>query len=139
MIRGKKHIFGVLFFIYFLLYVVSPVCYAGDSVNEKIIITHGAKQNLKNLHVIWELILSKIAQKENSENNGSGVQFFIKKARAVLTSNNTVKAAQSESDVISLDNLFSQMESVAFCIEFTDTDPRSGFYSSFSGLSPPRV
>lgn len=135
----KRHIITLLFLVYFLLYVVSPLCYAEEGLSEDSTITHAAKYDIKNIRVIWELILSKLSQKEDREYNHSGVHFFIKKARAVLSSNNTVKTAQSESEVISLDNLFPRVESVAFYIEFTDADPQQGFYSSFSGLSPPRV
>lgn len=67
------------------------------------------------------------------------VHFFIKKAKAVLSSNNTAKTAQSESEFILLNDYFPQIESVTFSAEFTDADPRQGFYSLSSGLSPPRV
>lgn len=135
----KRHTITLLFIVYFILYVVSPLCYAEDRLSEDSTITHAAKYGIKNIRVIWELILSKLSQKEDREDNHSGVHFFIKKARAVLSSNNTVKAVKSESEVLSLNNLFPRVESVAFYIEFTDADPESGFYSSFSGLSPPRV
>lgn len=137
--RSKRHIITFLFLIYFLLYVVSPFCYAEDRLNEDGIITHAAKHDTKNIRVIWELILSKLSQKENAEDNSSGVQFFIKKASVVLSSNNTVKAAQSESEAPPLNDHFPRMESVTFSAEFTDVDPQHGFRSSFSGLSPPRV
>jgi hypothetical protein len=139
MIFRKRNIIKFLFLIYFLLYVVSPFCYAEDRISEDSTITHTAKHNTKNIRVIWDLILSKLAQKENAEDNSSGVQFFIKKARAVLSSDNTVKAAQSESEVPPLNDHFPRMESVTFSAEFTDADPQKGFHSSFSGLSPPRV
>lgn len=135
----KRHTITLLFLVYFILYVVSPLCYAEDRLSEDSTITHAAKYDIKNIRVIWELILSKLSQKEDREDNHSGVHFFIKKARAVLSSNNTVKAVKSESEVLSLNNLFPRVESVAFYIEFTDADLQSGFYSSFSGLSPPRV
>lgn len=149
--RRKRHIITFLFLFYFLLYVVSPFCYAEDGLSEDSTITDAAKYDtplipplsrgeLKGgVRVIWELILSKLSQKEDTEDNRSGVHFFIKKARAVLSSNNTVKAAQSESEVPPLNDHFPQMESVTFSAEFTDADPQQGFYSSFSGLSPPRV
>jgi len=149
--RSKRYIITFLFLIYFLLYVVSPLCYAEDRLSEDSAITHAAKYNtplipplssreLKGgVRVIWELILSKLAQKEDTEGSRPGVHFFIKKARAVLSSNNTVKAAQSGSEVPPLNDYFLQMESVTFSAGFTDADPQQGFYSSFSGLSPPLV
>jgi hypothetical protein len=136
---GKRYIFTFLFLFYFLLYVVSPLCYAEDRISKDSTITHAAKHNTKNIRVIWELILSKLSQKEDTEDSSSGVHFFIKKARAVLSSNNTAKAAQSESEVPPLNDYFQRIESVTFSAEFTDADPQQGFYSSFSGLSPPRV
>lgn len=139
MILGKRHIFGILFFIYFLLYVVSPFCYAEDRLNENSTVTHAAKYDIKKIRVIWELILSKLSQKEDAEDSHSGVHFFIKKARAVLSSNNTVKASQSESEVPPLNDHFPRVESVTFSAGVADADPQKGFYSSFSGLSPPRV
>lgn len=136
----KRYIFTFLFLVYFLLYVVSPLCYAEDGLSEDSTITHAAKFNIKNIRVIWELILSKLSQKEDAEDSRSGVHFFIKKARAVLSSNNTVKAAQqSESEVPPLNDHFPRMESVTFFAGVADADPQRGFYSSFSGLSPPRV
>ncbi len=137
--RRKRHTITFLFLIYFLLYVVSPFCYAEDRISEDSTITHATKYNIKNIRVIWELIISKLSQKENAEDNSSGVQFFIKKARAVLSSNKTVKITQSESETLPIDDYSSRMESVTFFTEFTDADPQKIFYSSFSGLSPPFV
>jgi hypothetical protein len=147
----KKYTITFLFLFYFLLYVVSPLCYAEDRISEDSIITHAAKYNtplipplsrgeLKGgVRVIWELILSKFSQKEDAEDGSPDVRFFIRKARAVLSSNNTIKVAQSESGAPPLNDHFQRIESVTFSAEFTDVDPQRGFYSSFSGLSPPRV
>lgn len=139
MIFRKRNIIKFLFLIYFLLYVVSPFCYAEDRLSEDSAITHAAKYDIKKIRVIWELILSKLSQKENADDSRSGMHFFIKKARAVLSSNNTVKAAQSESDVSPINDHFQRIESVTFSAVFTEADPQRGFYSAFSGLSPPRV
>lgn len=135
----KRYIFIFLFLVYFLLYVVSPLCYAEDGLSEDSTITHAAKHDTKKIRVIWELILSKLSHKENAEDSRSGVHFFAKKARAVLSSNNIVKASQSESEVPPLNDHFPRMESVTFFTGFADADSQQGFYSSFSGLSPPSV
>ncbi len=135
----KRNIITFLFLFYFLLYVVSPFCYAEDRLSEDSAITHTAKYDIKNIRVIWELILSKLSQKENTEDSRSSVHFFIKKARAVLSSNNTVKAAQPESEVPPLNDHFPRVESVTFSAWFTDAGPQHGFRSLFSGLSPPLV
>ncbi len=135
----KRYIITFLFLIYFLLYVVSPLCYAEDGLSEDSTIMHAAKYDIKNIRVIWELILSKLAQKEDAEDNSSGVRFFIKKGRAVLSSNNTVNVAQSESEAPLFDVYYPRIESGTLFAWVTDADPQHGFYSSFSGLSPPRV
>jgi hypothetical protein len=122
-----------------LLYVVSPFCYAEDRISEDSTITHAAKYDIKNIRVIWELILSKLSQKEDTEDNRSGVHFFIKKAKAVISSNNTVKAAQSESELPQLNDHFPRIESVTFSTVFANANPQQGFYSLFSGLSPPHA
>ncbi|MFN3479444.1 MAG: hypothetical protein ACK415_03570 [Thermodesulfovibrionales bacterium] len=133
----KRHFITFLFLFYFSFYVISPLCYTENGISEDTAITHATKHSTKKIRIIWELILSKLSQKEDAADNGSEVQFFVKKARAVLSSNNIEKTAQSESEVLSFDNPFPPVESVAFHIEFADTDPQSGFFSSFSGLSPP--
>lgn len=147
----KRYILTFLFLVYFLLYVVSPLCYAEDGLSEDSTITHAAKYNTSlipplsrgelkgGVRVIWELILSRLSQKEDTEDSRSGLHFFIKKARAVLNLNNTVKAAQSESEVPPLSDYFPRIESITFSAGIADADPQCGFYSSFSGLSPPRV
>jgi hypothetical protein len=135
----KRYIITFLFLVYFLLYVVSPLCYAEDRLSEDSTITHAAKHNTKNIRVIWELILSKLAQKEDTEDSRPGVHFFIKKARAVLNSNNTVKAAQSECAVSSFNNLVFFEESLTPLFLLPEPIPQKGFHSSFSGLSPPHV
>lgn len=45
--RSKRHIITFLFLVYFLLYVVSPLCYAEDRISEESTITHSAKYDTK--------------------------------------------------------------------------------------------
>ena len=138
MIFRKRNIFNFLFLVYFLLYVISPICYAEDGLNEKFIIAHETKQDTKNLRVIWELILSKLLRKDYSENNDSGVQLIIKKARAVLSSNNITKTAQAEFEVA--DNAATPYAVSSDVLSpLADPKPQNGSYLSFSGLSPPVV
>ncbi|BCB95431.1 hypothetical protein JZK55_03530 [Dissulfurispira thermophila] len=136
--RRRKHIITFLFLVYFFLYVVSPLCYAEDRLDEGSQISHAAKCNIKNIRIIWELVLSRLTQNENADDSNSGVKFFIKKARAVLSLNNIVKLLQ-ESAVPPIDNCFLRTESVAFFAELADVSYQQGFYLSFSGLSPPQV
>lgn len=135
----KRYIFTFLFLIYFLLYVVSPLCYAEERLSEGGLITHATKHNTKNIRVIWELILSGLFQKENPEDRGPDVHFLIKKARAVLSSSNILKTAQQESESSYLSNFNFSGEVSPPLIHSVNIAPQKGFYRSFSGLSPPRV
>lgn len=135
----KRYIFTFLFLAYFLLYAVSPLCYANDILSEEGLITHSTKHNTKNIRVIWELILSGLFQKENPEDSRSGAHFFIKKARAVLSSSNILKTAQQESESSYLSNFNFSGEVFPPLYHSVNIAPQKGFYRSFSGLSPPRV
>ncbi len=135
----KKHIFKFLFLVYFLFYVVSPLCYAKERLNEGDVIAHTTKHETKNIRVIWELILSKLFQQDNTEDNPSNVHFFIKKARAVLGSNNITKIAQSESAISSLNEFSPPEESLIPLFQPIDLKPQDGIYSVSSGRSPPSV
>lgn len=137
--RSKRHIITFLYLSYFLLYVVSPLCYAEDRLSEDSTITDAAKYNIKNFRVIWELILSKLSLKEDAEESSSAVQFFIKKARAILSSNNTVKVIQPECAVSSFNCLYFFQKSLIPLFLLQKPNPQKECYSSFSGLSPPLV
>lgn len=147
----KRYFFTFLFLVYFLLYVVSPLCYANDRLSEGGLITHSTKHNtplipplsrgeLKGgVRVIWELILSGLFQKENPEDRGPDVHFLIKKARAVLSSSNILKTAQQESESSYLSNFNFSGEVFSPLSHSVNIASQKGFYRSFSGLSPPRV
>lgn len=151
MIFRKKNIIKFLLPVYFLLYIVSPLCYAEDRLSEDSSINHAAKYNAslpspltmgesgEGISVIWELILPNRSHKKDTEDRCPGVHFFIKKGRAVLSSKNTIKAAQLESEAPSLTDYFPRIESVISSAGVVDAAPQHGFYSSFSGLSPPRI
>lgn len=143
MIRGRRNILGILFFIYFLFYVLSPLCYAEDGLKKSdggYAITYAAKYGTKNIHVIWEFVLSTLFQKENRENNNSGVQLIIKKDRAVLGSNGIVKIVQPELTETKCNALIYTYEGLSTpAVQLPDYDCRNGFYRLSSGLSPPRV
>ena len=118
---------------------MSPLCYADDELNGDITITHGAKQDTKNLRVIWELFLSKLLRKGYSENNDSGVRLIIKKARAVLNSNNIAKTAQTEFEAADFNAPSPYVAYTDALSQLADPKPQNGSYLSFSGLSPPVV
>lgn len=138
--RQKRRIFKFLLLIYFLIYVVSPLCYTGDQLYEDCIIIHETKNNTKNIVFIWGLIISKIFQQEDSADDPSdNVRLLLKKKRAVLWSNNTTKIKQSESAVSTPNEFISPIEPLRTLVELTNSTPQNSSHPSFSGLSPPIV
>ena len=133
----KGNIIRLFFLVYFIIYVISPLCYAEDRLTESSAITRNAKYNIKNIRVIWELTLSRLFQKENQEDSRSGAHFFIKKARAVLCFNKSVKTLQPDSELPYLNSFVFNTENVSFLPPTKSIASQNLFLSIFSGLSPP--
>lgn len=135
----KKHILKV-FFTYFLVYVLSPFCYMGNQPNENTIIASKTRHDTRNIRVIWELVFSEFFQPEDANDSSSDVRFLIKKARAVLRTDNILKISQSELTVsASEDDSINFLEPLIPLLQFTKLYYKAGFYTLFSGLSPPSV
>ena len=135
----KKHILKV-FFTYFLVYVLSPFCYMGNLPNENTIIASKTRHDTRNIRVIWELVFSEFFQPEDANDSSSDVRFLIKKARAILRTDNILKVSQSELTVsASEDDSINFLEPLIQLLQFTKPDYKAGFYTLFSGLSPPSV
>ncbi|MEW6214300.1 MAG: hypothetical protein AB1478_03720 [Nitrospirota bacterium] len=135
---GKRNFFKILFLIYFLLYVVSPICYVENRLNEDNKITRETGYDVKNVVFIWELIVSKLLQQENLIDKPSNVRFLIKKPRAVLDTDNITKVTQTESTTY-LDDPIPSLKPLIPLVQLPKPDSQDGFYLTFSGLSPPSV
>jgi hypothetical protein len=133
----KRRIIAFLFSIYFLLFVLSPVCFTVDGQAGNNAIFHQTNLNTKNIRVVWELILSKYSANNDDEGSRTNVQLLIRKARALVSSNSIVKLTPSESAEFDYsDNTFSQNFHVSLD-QRTKPECRTGSYLSVSGLSPP--
>ncbi|RJQ23970.1 MAG: hypothetical protein C4560_00625 [Nitrospiraceae bacterium] len=135
MLFYRRRIIASLFSVYFLLYLLSPICYTEDGLPGASV--YQANLNTKSVRVIWELILSKHLTPEDAGSNQPNVQLLIKKARALVSSNNIVKPTPSKPAEFDYnDNTFPQN---FFTLSYQDTKPecRTGSYLSVSGISPP--
>ncbi len=128
-----------LFLAYFLIYVLSPFCFADNQLNVNTAITSNTEHNTSSIHVIWELVFSEIFQKENAEDNNVNVRAIIKKARAVLRADNSLKLAHSEFTPSIQNDVVPLLEPLSTLMQFLTLNPQKGFCISFSGPSPPSV
>lgn len=135
----NSHIFHTLFLACFAFYVISPFCYIGKNIEENSISAYSTQQNSSRIGVVWELFFGTGAQQNSKEGSQSNVHFLIKKARAVLNSNNPEKIPLHESalcitvDHISLDGYSDHP------VQLTPHFPDDVHPLSFSGLSPPAL
>ncbi len=135
----KRGIVTFLFLVYYLLYVVSPLYYTDDSINEDSVVTHASRYKILNVRIIWEIIFSRLSHSESKRSCGSGIMFFIKKTRAILNSNNPVRDSQQECIISSFDTSIFEKNPLIPLFLLPEVISQKGFYSSFSGLSPPHV
>ncbi|MEW6409586.1 MAG: hypothetical protein AB1488_05675 [Nitrospirota bacterium] len=132
----KRHLFKFLFLIYFPLYVISPLCYAGEWLNEDYSIGYKTRHNVKNIQVVGALVFLNFFQQKDDENSQSNVYLMIKKPCAVLAPNTIVKLTHSVTAVFSSNNIFFSLEPLISLVQSINSLPEDGYYLSFSGLSP---
>jgi len=137
----KRHILTLLFSAYFLLYVLSPLCFAQDGLHDDSPVVYKTYPNTKNIRVIWELILTNIYKKgqDNNGNRQAHVQLLLKKAKALVNSGSTVKLSKSVSAEIFPGDIWSYPGYAASFVPF-EKPLFQGFTCLLSsGLSPPAV
>lgn len=132
----KRDILIFLFLIHFLFYAVSPICYADDQLSEGGTIICRPGVGIKNGFFTWELIFSKFIYHNASSGSLPTIQFIIKKARAILESNDITKILHGNFILkIKLFTVFIVQLWLAF-IQIPSLS-HVDFYPFFSGLSPP--
>lgn len=133
----KRRIIAFLFSIYFLLYVLSPICFAEDGQAGNDAIFHQTNLSAKSIRVVWELMLSKHSARKEDENGRTNVQLLIRKARALVSSNNIIKLTPSESAEVDYNGINFSMNFYTPVERPAKPECRTGSYLSVSGLSPP--
>lgn len=92
--KNKQLILSSLFLIYYVVYAISPLSY---SINvkkkvDRIGDANGMSASLNNLNIfLLEVICAKIDTKKDFDQSNSTVTVFIRKARAILPENASVK------------------------------------------------
>lgn len=137
----KRHVLTLVFSAYFVLYVLSPMCFTQDGVTDEVPVAYQANSGTKNIRIIWELVLSNIfSQRHNEkENSQPHVQLLIKKARALTSTGSTPKFTKSGFAGISPDDIFMQSRYVSLFVCDSDTSFQGITCLKSSGLSPPAV
>ena len=133
----KGKIFTFLFIFYFLFYVVSPLSHSLTQLDDATATTGEKKCETKGIRLFFgELIWLKFFQKKEHQGSSDNFRLLIKKARAILKSNNTIKLTQKYA--IPDKNVF-VLSLTRFYVSFVPDHLSSynGFPSLFSGLSPP--
>jgi hypothetical protein len=133
----KRRIIAFLFSVYFLLNVLSPICYTEDGPSENNATGYQTNLSTKSIRVIWELILSKHLTHKDAESSRPNVQLLIRKTRTLVSSNNIVELIPSESAEFDCNGITYSRNSHASSDQRTKPEYRTGLYHSVSGLSPP--
>jgi hypothetical protein len=133
----KRHVPHLFFLICFAFYVMSPFCYVGNQLFEKDAYAYTGSSTGSSICVVWELLLSGLFKKGNSESGQSGVNFLIKKARAVLGQNGPDRMPVTAGQISLPEDPVSGGGGFAYLLQNASSFPEDGFHFSFSGLSPP--
>jgi len=116
---------------------MSPFCYVGNQLFEEDAYAYAGNSGGSRICVVWELLLAGPFQEGNTESGQSGVNFLIKKARAVLGQNSPERPLLPEYEMsLPEDHVFREMD-LAYLMQPASPSPEDGFHFSFSGLSPP--
>jgi len=137
MYSRKGKIFIFLFIFYFLFYAVSPLSHSLTQLDGATVTTGEKNCETKGVYLLFgELIWSKLFQQEECPDSSGNNRLLIKKARAVLNSNDTVKTTQNYA--IANRNTFVLPVTRAYAdLPENPVSLYESFYSLFSGLSPP--
>ena len=133
----KRHRFSLIFLIFFCCYVISPFCYVDNQLNQTGEILNKTNLDIKRMGVVWEFLISKLFNKENTEDSRPNVKFLINKARAVLSSNSIEKISFAKYLLSYTINLTNPEGSYADTDKLSSPSPDAGYILTFSGLSPP--
>jgi len=133
----RRHTFSLIFLVFFCCYVISPICYVNNRLNHTGEILNKKNFDIKRIGVVWEFLVSKLFNKENTEESRLNVKFLIKKACAVLSSNSIEKISFVKYLLCFAANFTTSEGSDASIDKLSSPSPDTGYILTFSGLSPP--
>jgi len=97
--KSKQVILSSLFLIYYVVYAISPLSYTYSvkKIVDRIGDANGVSASLNNLNIfLLEVICAKIDPTKEIDHANSTVRVLIRKARAILPENASVKFAPLE-------------------------------------------
>ncbi len=138
---GKKRLFNLLFFLYYIVYATSPLIYTfPEQKNLKRSRESGpAAPILKGVRLfLWELVMEIVVPSEETEPDHTGDTVLIKKKRALLPENAAAKLLPFDTASIPRDHYAPPVPiggRTAGHVTLRGT--REGFSAVYAGHSPP--
>lgn len=137
---GKKRLFTLFFFLYYIVYAISPLTYTFTEQKnlENSCESSPASPVLKDIRLfLWELVMENVGSPEETGPDHNDT-VLIKKKRALLPENTTAKLLPFDTALIPKDHY---APPVPICglttghVAFHGT--REGFFTVYAGHSPP--
>lgn len=139
---GKKRLFTLLFFLYFIVYAISPLTYTFPEQRnlEKKCESSPASPAVRGISLfLWELVMEKVVFPDEAEPDHTGDTVIIKKKRALLPENAATKLLPFDTASIPKDQYGPPLPINARTggqVAFHGT--REGFSTVYAGHSPPQ-
>ncbi len=138
---GKKRLFTLLFFLYYIVYAISPLTYTfleqKNLENKRE--SSPASPVVKHIRLfLWELVMENVASPAETEPDHTGDTVIIKKKRALLPENAAAKLLLFDTASIPKDHYTPPVLTgcrIAGHVAFHGT--REGFSTVYAGHSPP--
>lgn len=138
---GKKRLFTLLFFLYYIVYAISPLTYTFPEQRnlENRRESSPASPVIKGVRLfLWELVMEIVVPSEETEPDHTGDTVLIKKKRALLPENAAAKLLPFDTASIPKDHYAPPVPiggRTAGHVAFHGT--RKGFSTVYAGHSPP--
>jgi hypothetical protein len=137
----KKKLFSFFFFFYFVVYAISPLTYtvAEKRAFESRFASAKASSSIKSIHVfLWELIVKRVATREEPAQDHAGDTIIVRKKRALLPENAAAKLLSFDAATLAEDRYVPPPRTnVRVLKSVTFQSTRKGFSSLYAGHAPP--
>jgi hypothetical protein len=137
----KKKLFSFFFCFYFVVYAISPLTYtvAEKRAFESRFASAKASSSIKSIHVfLWELIVKRVATREESAQDHASGTIIVRKKRALLPENAAAKLLSFDAATLAEDRYVPPPRTnVRVLKSVTFQSTRKGFSSLYAGHAPP--
>ncbi len=138
----RKQLFSSLFFLYFIVYAISPLtgAFAEKRIDAIRLLPKDVALDGKSVHVfLWELIVAHFDTRDDRAHEHEKDKVLLRKVRAVLSENDLLKLPFFD-DVFVSDGALPRPVHAVFSLAVGLEGPqavRKGFQPLYSGHSPP--